>query len=60
VPDPDIQDVSGWTPLMIAANVKDSDAVVDILLAKGADVNQKSEGAAISLLAWCRPVLTLE
>jgi hypothetical protein len=31
---------------MIAANVKDSDAVVDILLAKGADVNQKSETSA--------------
>jgi hypothetical protein len=28
---------------MIAANVKDSDKVIDILLARGADVNQTSE-----------------
>lgn len=27
---------------MIAANVKDSDRVIDILLARGADVNQTS------------------
>ena len=29
---------------MIAASVKDGDAIVDLLLQKGADVNQKSEG----------------
>ena len=28
---------------MIAASVKDGDAIVDLLLQKGADVNQKSE-----------------
>ncbi|KAI1630983.1 ankyrin repeat-containing domain protein [Biscogniauxia mediterranea] len=33
--DPD--DDSGWTPLMIAASVKDGDAVVDLLLSRGAD-----------------------
>ncbi len=27
---------------MIAASVKDADAIVDLLLSKGADVNQKS------------------
>lgn len=41
-PPPPSQDDSGWTPLMIAASVKDSDRVVDLLLARGADVNQTS------------------
>jgi 26S proteasome non-ATPase regulatory subunit 10 len=40
--DPDVQDDSGWTPLMIAASVKDSDKIVDLLLSKGADINQTS------------------
>ncbi|KAI1180556.1 hypothetical protein F4777DRAFT_528463 [Nemania sp. FL0916] len=40
--DPDVEDDSGWTPLMIAASVKDGEAVVDTLLQRGADVNQKS------------------
>ena len=29
----------GWTPLMMAASIKDGDALVDLLLSKGADVN---------------------
>lgn len=37
-----LQDDSGWTPFMIAASVKDADKVADILLARGADVNQTS------------------
>jgi len=37
------QDDSGWTPLMIAASLKDGDDVVALLLQRGADVNQKSE-----------------
>ena len=36
------QDGSGWTPLMMAASLKDADAIVDLLLRKGADVNIKS------------------
>jgi ankyrin repeat protein len=36
------QDDSGWTPLMIAASVKDAEKIVDLLLSKGADVNEKS------------------
>ncbi|KAJ9157280.1 Ankyrin repeat domain-containing protein [Pleurostoma richardsiae] len=40
--DPDVQDASGWTPLMIAASVKDGEKLVDFLLAKGADVNEKN------------------
>lgn len=37
------QDDSGWTPLMIAVNVADSDNVVSLLLQKGADINIKSK-----------------
>lgn len=38
-----IQDGSGWTPLMIASSLRDGDDVVDLLLAKGADVSCKSQ-----------------
>ncbi|KAK4649397.1 putative ankyrin-repeat protein [Podospora bellae-mahoneyi] len=38
--DVDVKDDMGWTPLMIAASVKDSDRVVDLLLARDADVNE--------------------
>lgn len=41
--DPDVQDDSGWTPLMIAVSIKDGEKLVDLLLGKGADVNEKSE-----------------
>lgn len=37
-----LEDESGWSPLMIAANVQDSEEVLNILLRKDADVNQKS------------------
>lgn len=40
--DPDVQDGSGWTPLMIAASVKDGEEMVDILLEKEADINAKN------------------
>lgn len=36
------QDDMGWTPLMIAASVKDSEKLVQFLLSKGADPNEKS------------------
>ncbi|KAF2964521.1 hypothetical protein GQX73_g9066 [Xylaria multiplex] len=47
--DPDVEDDSGWTPLMIAASVKDGEAIVDILLQRGADVNQKNSNGQASL-----------
>ncbi|WYZ43008.1 hypothetical protein EsH8_VI_000707 [Colletotrichum jinshuiense] len=40
--DPDVQDGSGWTPLMIAASLKDGEDLVNLLLQKGADVNLKN------------------
>ncbi|CAL3968785.1 unnamed protein product [Diplocarpon coronariae] len=40
--DPDVQDGSGWTPLMIAVSLKDGDELVDLLLRKEADVNTKN------------------
>ncbi|KAI0450153.1 ankyrin repeat-containing domain protein [Xylaria acuta] len=45
--DPDVEDDSGWTPLMIAASVKDGDAIVGILLQRGADVNQKNQNGQV-------------
>nr|KMM71590.1 ankyrin repeat-containing protein [Coccidioides posadasii RMSCC 3488] len=42
--DPDVTDSSGWTPLMIAASLKDNEGrpMIELLLQKGADVNLKS------------------
>ncbi|EED24113.1 proteasome regulatory particle subunit (Nas6), putative [Talaromyces stipitatus ATCC 10500] len=42
--DPDVTDGSGWTPLMIAASLKNAegDAIIELLLRKDADVNMKS------------------
>lgn len=40
--DVDVQDEIGWTPLMIAASVKDSERLVEFLLSKGADPNEKN------------------
>ena len=37
----------GWTPLMIAASVKDSENLVEYLLSKGADVNEKSKSCHV-------------
>lgn len=49
------QDDMGWTPLMIAASVKDSEKLVEYLLSKGADVNEKSksfESLATADMIW--------
>ena len=37
-----MQDASGWTPLMIAASLREGDDLVDLLLTKEAEVNVKS------------------
>ncbi|CAK7263066.1 putative ankyrin-repeat protein [Sporothrix epigloea] len=38
-----LQDESGWTPLMIAASVKDAEPLVDLLLKRGANIDEKSK-----------------
>ncbi|CBF87930.1 hypothetical protein AN1209.2 [Aspergillus nidulans FGSC A4] len=42
--DPDVEDGSCWTPLMIAASLRNAegDPIIELLLRKGADVNAKS------------------
>ncbi|OGM47546.1 proteasome regulatory particle subunit (Nas6) [Aspergillus bombycis] len=49
--DPDVEDGSGWTPLMIAASLKNAegDPIIDLLLKKGADVNAKSNSGQNAL-----------
>ncbi|RMJ22880.1 proteasome regulatory particle subunit [Aspergillus sp. HF37] len=49
--DPDVEDASGWTPLMIAASLRDAegDRIIDLLLRKGADVNVKSSSGQNAL-----------
>jgi 26S proteasome non-ATPase regulatory subunit 10 len=47
-----VQDVSGWTPLMIAASLKNAegDPIIDLLLRKDADVNIKSVTGQVGFL----------
>ncbi|EEY18978.1 ankyrin repeat-containing protein [Verticillium alfalfae VaMs.102] len=40
--DPDVQDGSGWSPVMIAGSLPDGDAVMDVFLSRGADINLKN------------------
>ncbi|KAF5858663.1 hypothetical protein ETB97_003924 [Aspergillus alliaceus] len=49
--DPDVEDGSGWTPLMIAASLKDAegDPIIDLLLKKGADVTVQSNSGQVRL-----------
>ncbi|KAE8157003.1 ankyrin repeat-containing domain protein [Aspergillus tamarii] len=49
--DPDVEDGSGWTPLMIAASLKNAegDPIIDLLLKKGADINAKSNSGQNAL-----------
>ncbi|KIV98829.1 hypothetical protein, variant [Verruconis gallopava] len=47
--DPDAQDGMGWTPLMMAASVKDGEALVDLLISKGADVNVSNSNGQTAL-----------
>lgn len=46
---PDVQDSAGWTPLMIAASLREGDDVVDMLLSKEADVNAKNYSGQTAL-----------
>ena len=47
-----LQDGSGWTPLMIAASLKNAegDAIIDLLLRKDADVNIKSVSGQVRII----------
>ncbi|KYK55951.1 hypothetical protein DCS_07916 [Drechmeria coniospora] len=47
--DPDVQDGSGWTPLMISASVPNGEAVLKMLLQKGANVNEKNSNGQSAL-----------
>uniref|UniRef100_A0A8H7TN95 Uncharacterized protein n=1 Tax=Bionectria ochroleuca TaxID=29856 RepID=A0A8H7TN95_BIOOC len=47
--DADIEDGSGWTPLMISASVPDNEPVLTLLISKGADVNAKNNSGQSAL-----------
>ncbi|KAK1150156.1 putative ankyrin-repeat protein [Aspergillus melleus] len=49
--DPDVEDGSGWTPLMIASSLKNAegDPIIELLLRKGADVTAKSNSGQNAL-----------
>lgn len=45
----DARDGAGWTALMMAASLKDGDTLVDLLLAKSADVDEKANNGQTAL-----------
>ncbi|KAG9239461.1 ankyrin repeat-containing domain protein [Amylocarpus encephaloides] len=47
--DPDVEDGSGWTPLMMAVSLKEGEELVDLLLRKGADPNAKTHNSQTAL-----------
>jgi 26S proteasome non-ATPase regulatory subunit 10 len=47
--DADVADGAGWTSLMMACSRKDAEAIVDLLLAKDADVNAKNSNGQTAL-----------
>ncbi|KAK4635332.1 putative 26S proteasome regulatory subunit p28 [Fulvia fulva] len=47
--DVDAKDGAGWTSLMMAASLKDADDVVDLLLAKGAHPDEKTNNGQTAL-----------
>ena len=51
--DIDARDGVGWTALMMAASLKDGDNMVDLLLAKGADVDEKTNNGQTALFFCC-------
>ncbi|KAL9575204.1 hypothetical protein ACKAV7_000566 [Fusarium commune] len=47
--DADVQDESGWSPLMISASVPEGEAVVKLIMSKDADVNLKNSAGQTAL-----------
>ncbi|KAH7218237.1 ankyrin repeat-containing domain protein [Fusarium oxysporum] len=47
--DADVQDESGWSPLMISASVPEGEAVVKLIMSKDADVNLKNSAGQVTL-----------
>ncbi|KAK8083019.1 hypothetical protein PG996_001800 [Apiospora saccharicola] len=56
--DPDVEDNIGWTPLMIAASVKDNEKLVELLLSRGADVNQTNHNGQVLTYTTPPPLQT--
>ncbi|EGU89314.1 hypothetical protein FOXB_00267 [Fusarium oxysporum f. sp. conglutinans Fo5176] len=47
--DADVQDESGWSPLMISASVPEGESVVKLIMSKDADVNLKNSAGQTAL-----------